>query len=238
MDTDGYWNPSRGQAVFTTTNRQLAESVEDLVCGLGSRAYTYSEPYEVAAGPRMKYMVIFTPVGFNPFTLARKASRCVENARRLKAGRRAITNIEIVPTVPTQCVAVDSPDSLYLAGRQMVPTHNTGKPPNVKYEQGRLGGVHFYAFLCERLLGRRPDRIQLLYLSEPLAIVAEPSEQSIRGLEQRASAIWTAVERACEREDFRPRPSGLCEWCAYRPYCPAWGGDPERAKELLPLVPA
>lgn len=124
------------------------------------------------------------------------------------------------------------------AGKLVVTDYKTGRAPKAKYEQGRLGGVHFYAFLCERLFGHRPDRIQLLYLSEPLAIVAEPSEQSIRGLEQRTSAIWTAVERACQQESFRPRPSGLCDWCNYRDYCPAWGGDPEKAKELLPLVPA
>jgi putative RecB family exonuclease len=120
------------------------------------------------------------------------------------------------------------------AGRLVVTDFKTGKPPSVKYEQGRLGGVHFYAFLCERVFGRRPDRIQLLYLSEPVAIVAEPSEQSIRGLEQRTAAIWKAVEQACEREDFRPRPSGLCEWCSFREYCPAWGGDPALARELPP----
>jgi hypothetical protein len=238
MDTDGYWNPGRRQAVFSTTNPNLATSVADLVCGLGARAYTYSEPYQSARGDRVKYQVIFTPVGFNPFSLPRMAAGFQSVDRPLKAGRRAIVNIEPVPTVPTQCVAVDSPDALYLAGRQMVPTHNTGRAPNVRYEQGRLGGVHFYAFLCERLFGRRPDRIQLLYLSEPVAIVAEPSEQSVRGLEQRASAIWKAVERACETENFKPRPSGLCEWCSFREYCPAWGGDPARAKELLPLVPA
>ena len=44
----------------------------------------------------------------------------------------------------------------------------------------------------------------------------QPTEQSIRGLRQRTSAIWTAVERACERDDFRPRPSTLCDWCAFR----------------------
>jgi putative RecB family exonuclease len=122
------------------------------------------------------------------------------------------------------------------AGRLVVTDFKTGKAPGVKYEQSRLGGVHFYAFLCERFLGRRPDRIQLLYLSEPVAIVAEPSEQSVRGLEQRTSAIWKAVERACEQEDFRPRPSGLCDWCSFREYCPAWGGDPARALELVPAV--
>ena len=124
------------------------------------------------------------------------------------------------------------------AGRLVVTDYKSGRAPKQRYEQGRLGGVHFYAFLCERLFGRRPDRIQLLYLQEPVAIIAEPTEQSIKGLEQRATAIWHAVERACETENFKPRPSGLCDWCSFRSYCPAWGGDPAKANELLPLVPA
>ncbi len=118
-------------------------------------------------------------------------------------------------------------------GGLVVTDYKTGKTPGVIQEQHRLGGVHFYAFLCERVLGRRPSRIQLLYLAEPVAIVAEPSDQSIRGLEQRTTAIWKAVERACATDDFRPRPSPLCNWCAFQDYCPAFGGDPARARELL-----
>jgi putative RecB family exonuclease len=118
-------------------------------------------------------------------------------------------------------------------GGLVVTDYKSGKVPGVIHEQSRLGGVHFYAFLCERVLGRRPSRIQLLYLSEPVAIVAEPSDQSIRGLEQRTTAIWKAVERACATDDFRPRPSPLCNWCSFQDYCPAFGGDPARARELL-----
>jgi putative RecB family exonuclease len=118
-------------------------------------------------------------------------------------------------------------------GDLIVTDYKTGKVPGQTFEQTRLGGVHFYAFLCEQAFGARPARIQLLYLSEPVAIVAEPTEQSIRGLRQRTAAIWTAVERACERDDFRPRPSRLCDWCAFRDYCPAWGGDPAQARDLL-----
>jgi putative RecB family exonuclease len=118
-------------------------------------------------------------------------------------------------------------------GELVVTDYKTGKVPGPSFEQGRLGGVHFYAFLCEQVLGRRPARVQLLYLSEPVAIIARPSEQSVRGLRQRTSAIWTAVERACERDDFRPRTSPLCDWCSFRDYCPAWGGDPALARELV-----
>jgi len=113
-------------------------------------------------------------------------------------------------------------------GELVVTDYKTGKAPWAAQEQSRLGGVHFYAFLCERLLGRRPARVQLLHLREPLAISTVPSAQSVRGLEVRARAIWSAVELACEREDFRPRPSYLCDYCAFKDYCPAWGGDPSR----------
>jgi len=118
-------------------------------------------------------------------------------------------------------------------GGLVVTDYKTGKVPGVVHEQSRLGGVHFYAFLCEQLLGIRPVRIQLLYLSEPVAIVAQPSDQSIRAMEKRALAIWKAVETACDRDDFRPHPSRLCDWCAFRDYCPAFGGDPARARELV-----
>ena len=111
-------------------------------------------------------------------------------------------------------------------GELVVTDYKTGKVPGERQEQSRLGGVHFYAFLCEQVLGRRPARIQLLYLSEPVAIIAEPSDQSIRGLERKVGAIWTAVERACANDDFRPKPSALCGWCAFHAYCPAQGGDP------------
>ena len=117
-------------------------------------------------------------------------------------------------------------------GSLVVTDYKTGKVPRERYEQGKLGGVHFYAYLCEAVLGRRPSRIQLLYLAQPVAIVAVPSEQSIRGLERRVGAIWTAVERACAQDDFRPNPGRLCDWCPHKALCPAFGGDPREATAL------
>lgn len=109
-------------------------------------------------------------------------------------------------------------------GGLVVTDYKTGKVPGERQEQGRLTGVHFYSYLCEQLFGRRPSRIQLLYLGEPVAIIATPSEQSTRGLEKKVGAIWQAIERACERDDFRPKPSALCSWCSFRDLCPAVGG--------------
>ncbi|MDQ3943935.1 MAG: PD-(D/E)XK nuclease family protein [Actinomycetota bacterium] len=118
-------------------------------------------------------------------------------------------------------------------GGLVVTDYKTGAAPKEGFEQDRMGGVHFYSLLCERLLGRRPARVQLMYLSTPEVISMVPSEQSVTAVERRALALWAAVERACQRDDFRPRRGRLCDWCTFQPYCPAWGGDPARAVELL-----
>lgn len=110
-------------------------------------------------------------------------------------------------------------------GELVVTDYKTGKAPGERQEQQRLSGVAFYSLLCERLFGKRPARVQLLYLADPLAIISTPSDQSTRGVERRLAAIWAAVERACEREDFRPNPGRLCDWCGFKAYCPSFGGD-------------
>ncbi|MCB1015634.1 MAG: PD-(D/E)XK nuclease family protein [Acidimicrobiales bacterium] len=123
-------------------------------------------------------------------------------------------------------------------GELVVTDYKTGRAPSVQSEQARLGGVQFYAFLCEQALGVRPARIQLLHLAEPLAIVAVPTEQSTRALGRRVEAVWQAIERACSDEDFRPRPGRGCSWCSFAAYCPAMGGDPALAPGTGTEAPA
>jgi putative RecB family exonuclease len=93
-------------------------------------------------------------------------------------------------------------------GELVVTDYKTGRAPGERQEQQRLAGVAFYSLLCD-----------------PVAIIATPTDRSTRGVERKLAAVWTAVERACEREDFRPNPSRLCDWCGFKAYCPSFGGD-------------
>jgi len=120
-------------------------------------------------------------------------------------------------------------------GSLVVTDYKTGKAPSVQYEQGRLGGVHFYAFLCEQALGRRPVLIRLMYLRDGTVIEAQPTDRSVRFLPKRTEAVWRAIGRACETGEFKPRPSRLCPSCAFQDWCPAFGGDPERAALDAPV---
>jgi putative RecB family exonuclease len=117
-------------------------------------------------------------------------------------------------------------------GELVVTDYKTGSVPSENFERKRLSGVHIYSLLCEELLGRRPARVQLLYLRQPVAILTTPTDQTTRGTRRSLAAVWQAVERACDREDFRPRPSRLCDYCAFQAYCPSFGGDPDVALEI------
>lgn len=117
-------------------------------------------------------------------------------------------------------------------GRLVVTDYKTGRAPAEGYQQSRLTGVHIYAYLCERVHGERPAKVRLLFLGSPAVVEAEPTDQSTRHIERKLVSIWSAIETACARDDFRPKQSRLCSWCAYQQWCPAFGGDPEEARRL------
>ena len=107
-------------------------------------------------------------------------------------------------------------------GGLVVVDYKTGRAPSERFERGSLGGVQTYALLCESLLGRAPAEVRLLYLRQPVAISSAPSEQTIRGQRRRAVAVWSAIERACDAEDFRPHVGPLCNHCHFKTSCPAF----------------
>jgi len=128
-------------------------------------------------------------------------------------------------------------------GDLVVTDYKTGRPPYQNREQQRLGGVNFYAFLCQEVLGRRPSKIRLMYLRTGETIEATPSDQSVKFLTRRAAAVYQAVAKACDSGDFRPRTGPLCNFCAFQTWCPSYGGDPtlaatEARARTIPVIAA
>ncbi len=118
-------------------------------------------------------------------------------------------------------------------GNLAVVDYKTGRAPRSEQSKSRLSGVQMYALMCEAELGRRPSVVRLLYLRDRIVISATPTDQAMRGTRQRALGVWSAIERACREDDFRPNPSSLCRFCAFQAYCPAFGGDPALAASRL-----
>ena len=125
-------------------------------------------------------------------------------------------------------------------GSLAVVDYKTGRAPRLEHSRSRLSGVQMYALMCEAEMGRRPAVVRLLYLRDRVVISAAPTDQAMRGTRQRALGVWSAIERACAKDDFRPNPSSLCRYCAFQAYCPSFGGDPALAGVALgsPSLPA
>jgi putative RecB family exonuclease len=161
------------------------------------------------------------------------AAAFVEDARRLVANYFLLEDPNEARAVGVELGVETDLDGLRLRGiidrldvlpdgRLIVVDYKTGRAPSERFERGSLGGVQTYALLCESMLGQAPAEVRLLYLREPLAITATATEQTIRGQRKRAAAVWTAIERACNAEDFRPNVGPLCDYCNFKASCPAF----------------
>ena len=128
MDTDGTWNTARRTAVFNTVSETLARQVEELALTLGQNPYVSSALCSGFGLTVRSWSVQFTPIDVVPFRLPRKADQAAASTKRTaRARRRVVVAVEPGPDVETACIAVDAPDRMYLCGRRMVPTHNTGR---------------------------------------------------------------------------------------------------------------
>ena len=127
LDTDGTVSHT-GAIEFTTTNQQLAEGAFELACSLGFRPTLRvgrARLKQKDCGPQ--WTLSFT-TNEQVFRLPRKAKAHQERLRNYTPERnrfRYVTAVREVPTRPVRCIQVDATSHLYLAGRSMIPTHNS-----------------------------------------------------------------------------------------------------------------
>jgi putative RecB family exonuclease len=81
--------------------------------------------------------------------------------------------------------------------------------------------------------GRVPRLLQLMYLGSGEIVRYEPDESDLLATERKIEALWQAIERARASGDWRPRPGRICDWCAHKAICPAFGGTPPPLPETL-----
>jgi putative RecB family exonuclease len=112
------------------------------------------------------------------------------------------------------------------SGDIRVVDYKTGKAPLESYEAKALFQMKFYALVIWRTRGVVPRMLQLIYLGSGEILRYAPDEQDLLATQRKVEALWAAIALAQETGDWRPHRSALCDWCAHRAICPAWGGTP------------
>ncbi len=127
LDTDGTVTAT-GDCQYASTSRRLAEDVRELVLSLGYRCSVTERPVRGRTeASSTRYVVNFT-TSDEVFRLERKRLLHKERSRSRFGSRRSaryIVDVRAIASVPVKCVSIDNGDKLYLAGRTMVPTHNS-----------------------------------------------------------------------------------------------------------------
>ena len=125
MDTDGYVSKA-GQCEFSQMNEMIADQFVELCSGLGIKVTKRSKSAVCdgrAAGTAYS-MTFFCGADQCCFKLGRKAAR-LKPSLSPRSSIKGIVSIERIPDEPSKCIAVDSEDHVYLAGRRYTATHNT-----------------------------------------------------------------------------------------------------------------
>ncbi|RHA38825.1 replicative DNA helicase [Cellulomonas rhizosphaerae] len=126
LDTDGTVNPT-GSVQIALTNHRLAQDVRELVHSLGYRTgWSTKRVQGRSEASSTAYTLTFT-TDDTVFALERK--NLVHKERRRpstpRLTQRLIVSVEPIESVPVRCVEISHASHLYLAGRSMVPTHNS-----------------------------------------------------------------------------------------------------------------
>lgn len=127
MDTDGTVVKGVGSCQFAVTNKRLADDVYELVVGLGYRCDRTTKQVAGRSEESSTCYILSFSTTDDVFRLERKQQlhKLERPATTTRIGRRYITDVRRIASVPVRCVQVDNADHLYLAGRSMIPTHNS-----------------------------------------------------------------------------------------------------------------
>lgn len=109
-------------------------------------------------------------------------------------------------------------------GRLVISDYKTGKAPPERYALPAFFALKTYALLVRRRTGEAPDLLRLIYLNGPVVYELEVNAAQLEAMDRQLRALWAAIERAMELDQFPPRPGPLCDWCSFKDICPAWVG--------------
>lgn len=172
IDTDGTLTGSKYQ--FTTSESSLRDTFIDLLSTFGWRACVQTKlPKTSSSGITAKkehYVIGFTPDIQIPCELVRKRNK--EPHKQRAIGFKSITRVE---PKEGNCITVEG-DGMYLAGKTMIPTHNTT----------------LAIFLLTWVAGRWPDEPNLTG-SHSNAFVRGVYDECLRIFDKNGEYLWNDV---------------------------------------------
>lgn len=100
--------------------------------------------------------------------------------------------------------------------------YKTGKVPAKKWEDDKFTQLYIYAALVQELGIGEPSQLELIYLKAPKTITRKVQQDKIHEVTETVVTVKKEIDESCDNEHFEARKSFLCNWCYFKPKCPAW----------------
>ncbi|MGO1857639.1 RecB family exonuclease [Ancrocorticia populi] len=110
-------------------------------------------------------------------------------------------------------------------GALRVVDYKTGKSPSPRFQHEAIFQMQFYAAALFISRGSLPARTQLIYLKDGRTLTYDPAPADVDSLALELDSTWSAIEERIDTGHFEPKTSPLCNWCKFKEFCPAFGGQ-------------
>lgn len=209
MGIDTEHNTDRKLHTFETDSKMLYRFIIELIRTFGISVQKDLMP-RLTSSEHHFYHLAISSLDINKLKSNNKSQK-----DKNKSSYRKIVGIEKVDSVPTQCIAVDSPDSLYLCGEGMIVTHNTGKSKYLDSFQLLVYGIP--------LIHQDPKlewyKGSYLVLKENMKMLSY--KFSRKDVESTINKIEDVARQIREDKTWEPRPQFLCNYCDFQSICDA-----------------
>ena len=168
------------------------------------------------------------------FEDATAATTWIVSAERLLATWFRLESPPDVPVAGTEVFVETAEDGGVLAGiidrldklpdgTWAITDYKTGPAPGPLWERSAFFQLRFYAWVVQRSLGVEVSRLRLVHLAgngEVLELAFDAEADA--GVGRQISGLSAAMRRAFATGEWRTNAGRRCDWCAFRPRCPAW----------------
>ena len=100
--------------------------------------------------------------------------------------------------------------------------YKTGKTPRPQWRGDKFQQLAIYALLLEQIHNEPISNMELLYLKDGVRLSEKPKPATLDVVTESVKTTHVELGAACASGEFEARPSRLCDWCAYKTFCPAW----------------
>lgn len=100
--------------------------------------------------------------------------------------------------------------------------YKTGKTPRPQWQGDKFQQLAIYALLLGEIHQEPVASMELLYLKDGVRLTQPVDQATLSAVAETIDGVYGELLEACDTGEFPAKKSRLCDWCAYKPFCPAW----------------